>query len=242
MIKKTREYSMFKFRPDNRAKIDQGHVNRLIKSIEKRNLLEMKPIDVNSQMEIIDGQHRLLAARHLNLDVYYQVNKDLNCNDIIPLNVAKSWTTNDYFNYFVHQKYPEYLKLQDFMQRNNVTLKVALLILIGRKREPFLAFREGDFKLKYEGLEYKLDFCWETVNYINAINGPSAYTTSARFWQALTILVSHDGFDPVKWKKNLELKAFSICQKASGKDYLKMLLDVYNFQNREKIEIEMDKE
>jgi hypothetical protein len=48
LIQNTKNYSMFKFRADNREKISDGHVEKLVESIKTRNLLEMRPIIVNA--------------------------------------------------------------------------------------------------------------------------------------------------------------------------------------------------
>jgi ParB-like chromosome segregation protein Spo0J len=46
------------------------HVRRLVDSIKKYGM-KCNPILVNEQMEVIDGQHRLLAAKETNSFVYY---------------------------------------------------------------------------------------------------------------------------------------------------------------------------
>ena len=106
-INKTKNYEMFKFREDNRLKIDQSHVNKLINSIQSRNLLDMRPIIVNSDYEILDGQHRLLAAKNLGVEIYYEIEEKLEHKDIILMNVAKSWAVCDYMNYFVKNTAPK---------------------------------------------------------------------------------------------------------------------------------------
>ena len=86
MIQKTKDYEMFKFRDDNRP-LSQPHLKALIDSIKSKNLLEMRPIQVNAQFEVIDGQHRIAAAKALGVDIYYQVEESLNPEDIIRLNI-----------------------------------------------------------------------------------------------------------------------------------------------------------
>ncbi len=93
MIKKTKNYEMFTFREDNREKIDQSHVQRLVFSIEKRNLLELRPIIVNEKFEVIDGQHRLMAAKFLDVEIFYQQEKKLDAKDIITMNITNTLNT-----------------------------------------------------------------------------------------------------------------------------------------------------
>lgn len=68
-MEKTKNYSLFKKYAKNRD-IDGRHVEKLIASIKTANLLDCEPILVNEKMEVIDGQHRLEAAKSLNLDIY----------------------------------------------------------------------------------------------------------------------------------------------------------------------------
>ena len=67
-VYKTNNYDIFKLMPNNRN-VNLTHVGRLKLSFKEMYLIS--PIIVNSRMEIIDGQHRLHAAKELNLPIYY---------------------------------------------------------------------------------------------------------------------------------------------------------------------------
>lgn len=69
-ILKTNDYGLFKSIMANRE-IDDKHVKRLAKSIARKNLLYIRPLIVNEKMQIIDGQHRLAAAKEIKATVYY---------------------------------------------------------------------------------------------------------------------------------------------------------------------------
>lgn len=237
MIKKTKSYEMFIFREDNREKIDQSHVKRLVESIKSRNLLELRPIVVNDQMEVIDGQHRLMAAKQLGVEIYYQQEKNLDAQDIIKMNISKPWTIADYFNFYCHHQYDEYMKLKKFMQDNNISLKVALTMAVGQLRVGFIDFRNGKFQFKYETLNEEVQTCWNTINYIKKINGFSSYTSSNRFWKALLKLVRHRFFDEEKWLSNMQKMIDHFSPKAREEDYISMLQTVYNWRNNTRINL-----
>ena len=236
-IKMTSDYDKFKFREDNRATINQSHVNRLADSIKARNLLELRPISVNSDMEVIDGQHRLLAAKMLGVPVYYNQNHELTPSDIIIMNVAQAWGQGDYLNYYCKNHYPEYIKLKNFMGEHGLSLKIALNITVGGAREMHIGFKEGKFKFKQEYFETYINTCWQTIDYIKRMNGFSAYTTSARFWGALLIVIRHENFDPVKWLENLSKMVGRVTAKASKEDYLKLFMEIHNWRNNSKVEL-----
>lgn len=235
MLKKTKDYDLFIFREDNREKIDKAHVKRLAESIRSRNLLEFRPVIVNHKMEVLDGQHRILAAKELGVEIFYQVENSLDSFDIITMNISKSWSSNDYLNFYCKHGYDEYIKLKQFIDINNVSLTVGMSIAIGQSKQGRHDFRMGRFKFEHKDLSDEIRMCWHTVDYIKKINGYSAYTTSTRFWNAVLKLVRHPSFNPDKWKFNMERLVDKFCAKPSENMYVKMLQKIYNWKNQSPI-------
>ena len=118
-MKETTNYDMFKFREDNRKEISNVHVRVLVRSITHNNMLKYKPILVNSKMEVLDGQHRLLAAKEIGVPIFYEVEKDMDIKSIISLQTQKAWTTTDYINAYAKNGYEDYIKLSDFCKKND---------------------------------------------------------------------------------------------------------------------------
>ena len=236
MIKSTSDYDIFKFREDNREKIDYNHVKRLVLSITQKNLLELRPICVNRKMEIIDGQHRLLAAKELGVEVFYEVKADLVKEDIILMNISKSWSLPDYHNFYVKNDYEEYKKLNEFMIKHGISLKVALCIILGRTQVVFDNFKNGTFEFETEEncLE-DMDFAWETINLIRKFNGQSPYTNTIRFWRPLLKLIREPGFNIEHWRNNSKKMIERFSSRVSEKDYTEMLTQIYNYRAARKI-------
>jgi ParB-like nuclease domain len=237
MIKQTTDYDMFKFRHDNRAKIDTTHVERLKRSIAARNLLNLRPIDVNGDMEVIDGQHRLIAAKALQVPIYYKIDSSLGSSDIILMNTSKSWSVMDYLNFYCKNHYPEYLKLKAFMDGNGITIRVALNIHNGESKIKREEFKAGKFIYNEISCGSQIEICWEIISYIKRINGYSDYTKSSRFWAALLKLINHGEFNLERWRANLPKMVERFRAKACVEDYLKLLMDVHNYRNHEKIDL-----
>ncbi len=235
-VKSTIEYDLFKFREDNRETITQSHVKRLAESIKARNLLELRPISVNAAMEVIDGQHRLLAAKALGVPIYYHQDKTLQATDIILMNVALTWGQMDYLNHFCKNHYPEYMKLRDFMKAHGITIKIALNITMGHRKDAFAKFKKGEYIFNQEEFGDHIDICWATIDYIKRMNGYSSYTHSARFWSALLILIRHINFDASKWMENLKRMVERFTAKARQDDYLRLFMDVHNWRNNSKVD------
>jgi len=95
-ILKTKDYSMFKFIKNNRE-VSIEIVNRLAFSIKKHGYIESKPILVNGNLGIIDGQHRFHACKKLGIDVVYVIQKNLSEDIILDLNTGqKNWSLTDF--------------------------------------------------------------------------------------------------------------------------------------------------
>lgn len=239
-IKSTKNYEIFKLREDNREKIDNAHVMKLAESIKARDLLEMRAIMVNSAMEIIDGQHRFLAAQSLGVAIFYQVIEELQSADIILMNISKSWVWVDYLNYYVKNGYPEYLKLKEFMNTNNISLKIAIGLTMLNTWENGTTFKKGEYKFASDSASNELKICWDTIHYIKKMNGYSAYTRSSRFWKAMMKLVKHSMFDAGKWKCNLERMIDKMGPRARTQDYMHLLTEINNWRNTSKIDLKED--
>ncbi len=237
MIQKTKNYSMFIFRDDNREKIEEAHIQKLMESIQAMNLLELRPILVNEKMEIIDGQHRLKAAERLGVEIYYEVKAGFSSQEVRLLSVNKSWTVSDWLNSYVKDGYPEYIKFKDFMKKNDLNIQVALYIVMARKKCNYKDFRDGKFVFSEEGLDEALDLCRRTIDLIVKMNGGSPYTRSSRFWNALLKLVNHPSFNEQKWFSNLKKMVNRVTAKASTEDYAAVFMEIFNFRNADKIDI-----
>lgn len=233
---KTNNYGLFKYRTDNRT-IDPAHVRRLMKSIEAKNMLDLRPIEVDKQMQVIDGQHRLEAAKSLGLDIWYTVIENDTPTDIINLNISKTWTVHDFFNYYVKHKYSEYLKLEDYIKKNQITLKLALAITQGANHEHSHDFRLGKYVFEGDAKGDVLDMCHMTIDFIKKMNGFSSYTGTSRFWMALIQLITHNNFSMDKWQFNLARMVHKFGPRATRKDFVEMFMNCYNWKNGNKIDI-----
>jgi hypothetical protein len=149
MSVKTTDYTQFKVLSGNRA-IDKGHVINLAKSLAQRpDLLAARPILVNKDMEVIDGQHRLAAAQQLKIPVYYDV-ADLHLEDTIVINHnQRNWSLGDYAKSYADlgkKDYQTFMELREEYPWFNDSGLVKYLLgggIKGAGRQ----FRSGEFKI-----------------------------------------------------------------------------------------------
>lgn len=112
-MKQTTNYSIFKYKPGNRA-VNQKHVKKLKESFQKHDFLPSCPIIVDKNMYVIDGQHRLEAAKQLGIAVYYTVETEPDADLLIDLNITqRKWYAIDYVRYFADKNshYKRFLQL-----------------------------------------------------------------------------------------------------------------------------------
>jgi hypothetical protein len=126
----TKEYNLFSFLETNREVIRN---KKLEDSILKNGIL--KPIAVNSTMQIIDGQHRYSIAKKYELEIPYYVTINKAMNDIIQINNTTSkWNVMDYINKFVLDEHEEYKKLKQIIEEyDKIPLEELVSVGMGSK-------------------------------------------------------------------------------------------------------------
>ena len=85
-------------------------------------------------MEVLDGQHRLLAAKKLGCDIYYQIEERLTSADIILMNVSKAWNITDYINFYCKQGNSNYIKFNEFVKKSKIQPRTAMNLIIGESK------------------------------------------------------------------------------------------------------------
>ena len=94
-LKSTKTYSIFNKVIGNRN-LDTKNLKRIKDSI---NLIGLQmPILVNENKSIIDGQHRLQAAKELKIPITYIISNESSEENIDQLQISKKWTAFDFCN------------------------------------------------------------------------------------------------------------------------------------------------
>ena len=161
-VEKSIDYTKFKIIDGNRN-INKTHVNNLIKSIEHNNLLHLRPIIVDEDYYILDGQHRFLAAQKLEKEFYFIKCTSESYKELITLNRnQKNWTLDDFINFYaVKFKNENYIKLIDLKEKHSLSLACTFLYLQYniKKKKNREEFENGNFLFNYD-----LDKIEESIN------------------------------------------------------------------------------
>lgn len=148
-IKETTNYEIFKFRKENRL-INYKKVDTMKKDIMKigRQIL---PIICSKNMEIIDGQHRFVALKELNLPIKYYIDDNVVLTDLITINnTQKNWSINDYLHFYSELGNENYIKLEQLYNKYNVFPIRVILNSLGDRYTKESAIKTGNISFTDE--------------------------------------------------------------------------------------------
>lgn len=225
-MESTLDHDLFNSIVSNRE-VDQRHVNTLVKAIRKKNLLHLNPILVNGKYEVIDGQHRLEAARILGVEVYYIRDDHVNKSDIAAINSnAKNWNVMDYINYYTIEKKAGFDRLSAFLSENPmIPPSTALHMLSSDGKRNAAALKEGF--VDTGNYEFAKNIGIILKGYRNFID----HAYDRNFVLAVIQCVSIPGYDHELMKQKLEYQSRSLVKCVSKKQYVELLQEIYNYKN-----------
>ena len=233
-VNKTSNYSQFKKIRGNRL-VNRTYVNNLITSITDTNLLEYTPILVNKQMEVIDGQHRLEAAKKLGIDVYYiEIGEgDLNMVQLLNTNIH-NWSLLNFLDSYILLGNNHYKILKEYIDTYKLPVGISVNLLSGFKadsgagkygKEKGIAlFKTGAFKVIT--LE-KAKFIGDKLLEITPFTEGGAWKHRS-FVDALQIV--YEKVKPSIFLGSVKRIGIKIPRKAKLRDYLIFFEDIYNFR------------
>lgn len=230
-VYQTTNYDLFHLLPENRP-VDMTHVRKLVTMITQSNLLHVKPLDVTATMGVIDGQHRLAAARELGLPVYYKIGQQLSEADITTLNVAqKNWQGPDYLHYWTVKGRTDYVALTKFWQRHpSLSFSNAKMMLGGSANNRANEFRAGTWKASEAA--YKGEQAAILVERV-AAETPFKQAMHTGFVAAVYHCIAYvEGFDSKVFLDKILKQPRTLVPCASHKQYLAMFEEIYNYQTR----------
>jgi hypothetical protein len=249
MVQKTKDYGIFKISPNNRA-IDQNHVKRLTYLIAKKNLLIDRPILVDNQFTIIDGQHRYYAAINCGVDIYYMVSEVASSDEASSLNAGShNWGIDDYANYYAKSGNVEYIKLLTIKQKYNLKSVNTFLKIVNTytneaaQNNDLLVrghtghtnnIKHGTFKMKDIYLE-------RLEKYLVYANILKPYVKEGDVFRTQMIIAVHQLIKDDRFKINDMIDKAKSCanpyQWKTSRDLIYKIYDDYNYKRRNESKI-----
>lgn len=242
MVYKTNDLSIFKTIDGNRVPNLQ-HIKRLADSIRIYGM-KCNPILVNEKMQVIDGQHRLMAAKEVGSFVYYIILNGYTLSEVHTLNLnQKNWSKKDYMEGYANMGIESYIKLRDFCNKNEDLLFTDCLSLcsnVGSKNFYFSnkssrgiihVFEEGT----WIGKDFELAQDW--ANKIRMIQPYYTNYNRSTFIGTMLTLFQNDNFDFNEFMHKLRLQPTALVDCANREQYKTLIEDIYNFRSRNKVSL-----
>lgn len=153
IIQKTTNYSQFNKYPSNR----KVHPEKLIESIKKKDMLESHPILVTKDKYIIDGQHRLEAAKFLKIPIYFTIVEDLEEKHIPLCQVQRPWKLEEFLHFY--QDFNEHYKfLNELLNEFALSLHFVVHITNSNQISAYNDFRTGNYRVTKDKVKLKDKF------------------------------------------------------------------------------------
>lgn len=244
----TKDLSMFKIMDGNRIP-NLNHIRRISASMKENGVL-MNPIIINELYEVIDGQHRLAAAREQKAGVYFIVAKNYTLNEVHSLNLnQKNWGVKDYMQGYASIGIESYVKLSKFYELNkefSINDCVGMCSNISGGRAGNLAqkyrsdvsnsnlkevFEEGTWKGKsFELAQINADKLKIIKKYYNGYN-------RSTFVGTMLHLFTNPNFDFNFFIEKLKKQPTALLHCANRPQYRMLIEDIYNYRSRNKVNL-----
>lgn len=247
-VYKTNDLGMFNQIKGNRPPNPQ-HIRRLCDSIKTHGILQ-NPIIVNEKMDVIDGQHRLMAAKEANSSVYYIVVSGYKLDEVQILNLnQKNWTKKDFMEGYANMGIEPYVKLRNFTRRNkefNITDCVAMcqnsnsassssITQKYRYEDKIMnqkeVFEEGTWKGK------DFDLAQEFADKLKMVKPYYKGFNRSVFISAMLGMFKNENFDFLEFLNKLRLQPQKLDDCSNVTQYRLLIEDIYNYKRRDKINL-----
>lgn len=238
-IQKTNDYSIFKSVSFNREK-NKRHIESIKKIIQKENLLHLHPILVNEKMEVVDGQHRLEAAKELGLDVFYIQDK-ISYEHILNSNLfQKKLVLEDVIKYYaLKDAIPAYLQFQEYLNSTEISPKALIGLIFGTVSVPMIGFiKAGKFVLPTN--TEVVDKLISSFNKFKEFAKEKRITpftmfTSSSFTIAFRNLILLNDYNEEIFFSKLQQRWFDLKPQLNSKEWTRLLISIYNWKNHNPI-------
>lgn len=248
VVYKSNDLSMFKSIEGNRIPNIQ-HVKRLADSIRVYGM-KCNPILVNEKMQVIDGQHRLMAAKEAESFVYYIVVDGYSLNEVHTLNLnQKNWTKKDFMEGYANMGIESYVKLKDFMNKNDdFTFNdcIAFCQNIGNGSTRTLAVQSATCKIESKSVQIFEQGTWRTgdmdiaqdmANKTRMIKTYYLGYNRSVFVGTMITFFNNKNFDFNEFMHKLRLQPTALVDCANRQQYKELIEDIYNYRSRNKINL-----
>lgn len=220
----TKNYDQFIVLDGNRA-LNERHINELVNSMSEEQCIS--PIQVNENMAVIDGQHRLNALKRLKKPVYYYVVKGASLKTVQRLNsYTKNWATEDYLESYINAGIDDYRLYGEFKKTYKFgnTVNILLLTGSGDRHVEEAKFKNGQFKIK------NWDAAVEMAKKLEGVAEWVSFYKERSWCYALIKAIRTKGFNYKVFQHKCSYQQRKLVKCANTEQYLELIEEVYNYK------------
>lgn len=230
-IFRTTDYGIFKYDAKNRP-INSTRVRQITKSMREVGYLN-QPIKVTRNRVVIDGQHRLKAAKVAKVPILYFVDFskiDPFDNMAATNRHSKSWSKQDYIHGLAEKGIPSYITLQNFQKKFPEFRMTEHLMMLQNHMTSISTdvFVSGKWVAKDEKLASK----WATDLMKLKPFFTDGYNLSLFVRSMIEIFDKYPEFIFDEFLRKVQLRQGMIYRCGEIRSYQKMVQDLYNYHRR----------
>lgn len=231
-IYKTSNYSLFEKHPLARD-VNDSHLGKLQTAISKNNWLSCYPIIVDEDYTILDGFHRYLAAKNLNLPIYFVQPEGVS---FLMVSLAgkrrRIWSIDDHIKYYAESENENYVALRLFCKAATTLQTQNCAILAGGKVGTYAVFRDrlkdGLFSADFLDEAYKFWEAWSSIESVDA-------QKNGRHQSTAIVAYSRYDIDMQKYSQQYKKYGFSVLgNPKNGQQWWDAFLRLYNYRRKTK--------
>jgi len=234
-IFETKDYSIFKFREDNRV-INQNHVKKLASRMKESGWLPSSVVTINGSGDVIDGQHRVKAAMSVGAPIRYKVTRGAGTDEMTSMNtLQRNWSPFDHLHKFVVRGNPSYITFQNFVNEFSEYKYTEVATFLNNSITSIdrYVFESGRYVTK-DVNKAKL---WATQ--LRSLKPFFAkYYNKAIFVRAMIKIMSNKKefkFEEFLHKVNLRPAMLVPC--GTVEQYVQLIEDIYNYRRSDKVNL-----
>lgn len=231
----TKDYSKFKMISGNRV-IDQSHVRSIVKKMKRKGgWLDTVEITVNEYFEVIDGQHRLIAAQLLGISVRYKIVRGSGIEEVRETNQGNNnWKLKDHVPSYVSQGIQDYVLLDMFTKKfPEIKLTHCQMLLSNSmsssNRE---TFESGQWKVK----NFETGVLWG--NYLMSLKPYFSGFNRAIFIRGfIKVLITKPEFKFEEFLHKVMLQPTRLVPCGTTHQYVDLIEQIYNYKRKGKVNL-----
>lgn len=237
-IQCTSDYDKFQHLTGNRP-VNTDQVSRIAKLMEAVGFIASYHIVVNKKMQILDGQHRVEAAKIAKVPVYYTVDDKMEISTVQKAGtLSRAWTAMDHIKARAEAGNAHFQALILIYESSKFlpAMTTEIIIRTHSSRMRFLSeVKSGTFETN-EFFQLLFADTYSRLMDLDEIN--AKFLDSRYALRGVLSLLTHPNYDHEQLKRKLEFQSTRLVKCISPTEYMNLMFDIYNFKEKGKSRIE----